>query len=80
MIKHGSSHGLAILVCTILSGLLVKLLQDLFPALHDKARLYFSELVTDWSLPLEPSLVATLIIAVVLGVLWGIAFKFTFKN
>ena len=80
MIKHGSSHGLAVLVCTIISGLLVKLLQDLFPTLHERAIVFCSELVVDLGIPLEPNLIATLLIAVGLGVLWGVAFKYAFKK
>lgn len=80
MIKHGSSHGLAVLVCTIISGLLVKMIGDLFPTLHKRAIALCSKFIIDSGLSIEPSLLATLLIAVALGVLWGIAFKYTFKQ
>lgn len=80
MIKHGSSHGLAVLVCTVVSALLVELLGGVFPALHERAIVLCSQLVADFNLPIEPGSLATLLIAVLLGVLWGIAFRYAFKN
>ena len=80
MIKHASSHGLAVLICTVISALLIELLKGVFPSLHAEVLSVCAEFVANNDLSIEPSMIATVIIAVGLGLIWGIAFKFAFKN
>ena len=76
MKKHASSHGLAVLVCTITAGILVKISRDLYPVgaryLENISKFIIKVLNLDY----EPRIISTLILAVILAIMWGIAFSF----
>jgi len=76
MKKHASSHGLAVLVCTITSGILIKMGYDYYPNtvkwLEGLSNLIVDGLGIDYS----HRAVSTLILAILLAIIWGIAFSF----
>jgi len=76
MKKHASSHGLAVLICTITSGLLVKMGYDHFPKaaeiLDELSKIILNLAGIDY----PPKAVSTLLLAIILAMLWGIAFSF----
>ena len=80
MIRHASSHGLAVLVCTISSALLVELFRGTLPGIYSNLISVSSKLITTFDLPMEPGILATILIAAILAMIWGVAFKFAFKK
>ena len=79
MKKHGISHGAAVLVTIIASSLLVDLARRNIPAitsLIDNLSIFISETIYNTAGHLfYPAHVTILIFAVMLSVLWGIAFS-----
>ena len=77
MIKHSASHGCATLVCTVIAGIIVALSHRYLPALLD--------LMSPLAMPVVAVLgvvpffteenVKVIILAAVLALLWGVAFK-----
>lgn len=74
MKKHGASHGLAVLVCTITSGLLLNTGYNYYPDLVEKLEFFAQLLVIHFHLVYQTEIVANLILSVILAVIWGIAF------
>jgi len=74
MKKNSASHGLAVLVCTVASGLLVKLGHEQFPEIAEHLQKQVHTIVNYLDLGLECDDVISLMLAVVLAVVWGIAF------
>lgn len=77
MKKHASSHGLAVLICTITGGVLVKMGYDHYRPAADMLR-NISLAVIDM-LNLDTAMfsvdaVSTLLLAIALAVIWGAAF------
>ena len=76
MKKHASSHGLALLVCTVVAGVLIGMGRDHYPTIAQKLEDISLYIVTFFNLDLPPKVISILIIAVILAVIWGIAFSF----
>jgi hypothetical protein len=78
MVKHATSHGLSIFMCTLISAVIVELFKPLLPDIF--ARLEnFSTYILDYvPIPISVKSFSVLLIASVLGVFWGIFFKLRF--
>lgn len=76
MKKHAASHGLAVLICSIASGLLVRMGDRYYPDIMRTFEGHTHRMLTILDLPYSPRSIATLVIAVGLAVIWGIAFYF----
>ncbi len=76
MKKHASSHGLALLVCTVVAGVLIGMGRDHYPMIAQKLEDISLYIVTFFNLDFSPEIISILIIAVILAVIWGIAFSF----
>ena len=76
MKKHATSHGLAVIVCTIISGVLVKMAKDYFPAAVEMTEKFIFELTHKfgWNMPTRDLIV--MLLAGVLALVWGVAFSF----
>ncbi len=74
MRKHASSHGLAMLVCTITSGWLVRMSYDHYPAIIGKVEQIARHVANAFSLGYSPRDLSTLFVAVLLAMIWGIFF------
>ena len=80
MMRHASSHGLAVLICTLASGFIVAMLRTYLPEVLSFFR-KLSNLSCDFiNLPYPPKHVLLIIIASVMGLIWGIAFSFMHKD
>ena len=81
MIKHGSSHAFAVLGSTVLSALIIELIKPLFPGflewVEKKVNLYIIKYI---KADVSPRIVTILLLAVLLGFLWGAFFKRKFDN
>jgi len=80
MKRNGVSHGLAMLVCTVASGLLVKLGHDQFPEIAEHLKGLVSAIIDHLDLSFEFDDVISLVLAVVLAITWGIAFAVSQSN
>ncbi len=74
MIKHGSSHGLSVLICSVIAAFLVryldKKLPDLFIWLENKSALILQKM----NIVPEDFLIV-IIVTSILAFIWGVFFK-----
>lgn len=80
MVKHASSHGLSIFMCTIISAIIVELFKPLLPELFAKFENYTQQILNYIPIPIDPKYFNILLIATVLGIIWGIFFKLRFDR
>jgi len=80
MVKHATSHALSVLICTIISAFLIELLRPLFPAIYSKFQILTAYILNKIPIPISPKYFNILLIATVLGILWGIFFKLRFDR
>ncbi len=80
MVKHASSHALSVFMCTIISSVLIELLKPLLPGLFAKFEGYSKKILQVVPIPISPQYFNLLLIATVLGLLWGIFFKLRFDR
>ena len=78
MVKHASSHGLSVFVCTIISSFLIELLKPLLPKVFEKVDSYSSIILEYIPLPISGYYLSILILASLLGIIWGRFFKLRF--
>ena len=76
MKKHATSHGLAVLVCTIVSGVLVKVARDYYPHAVEVVETRISGFVCKLGWDISSNDLTSLLVAFVLAFLWGVAFYF----
>jgi len=76
MKKHATSHGLAVIVCTIISGVLVKMARDYYPVAVEMGEKLVRGLTHKfgWDLPSRDLII--MLVAGALALFWGIAFSF----
>lgn len=80
MIRHGGSHGLAVLICTLSSSFLYSMIKTYLPDILDlfsKMSLFFCSL---FHLPYPPKFVELILISASMAMIWGIAFSFIHKD
>ena len=80
MIKHATSHGLSVLVCTVLSSLIVEVFKPLLPNFFIKTVAYSEEMSGFLGINIPTEVLNTLLIATILGFIWGIFFKIRFVD
>lgn len=80
MVKHASSHALSVFMCTIISAILIELIKPLLPELFAKFESYTQRLLNYIPIPVDPKYFNILLIATVLGIIWGIFFKLRFDK
>ena len=75
MVKHGGSHGLAVLVCTLSSGFIVGMIRSYMPdllAAFNRLALFLCE---HFKLPFPPQSAVLLLVATLMAFIWGAAFS-----
>jgi uncharacterized membrane protein YozB (DUF420 family) len=80
MLKHASSHGLSVLVCSILAAVFVSVLEPTFPKLINKVEGFSLALVDKLNLPMEASYFSIMLFAVILAAVWGVFFKLSQRS
>ena len=75
IIRHASSHGLSVLICTIASAFLIELIRPLLPNLMAGFSRISTKIVNALYLPMTVENMNILLLATVLAVIWGIFFK-----
>ena len=74
MKKHGLSHGLAVLGCTISSALLVDIVRKHVPLVSDFVTRVSVALRDSFEIQYAPDHISIVLYASILAVLWGVAF------
>jgi len=74
-LRHGTSHALAVVLCTVLGAFLIELVRPAFP---DLANFFLG--IAEWmvdvlQVPMEPRSLSVVLVAAVLAFLWGIIFR-----
>jgi hypothetical protein len=80
MIKHGSSHGFAVLICTILAALLVDLLRPHFPGVLERLAKVSNWIVNYVPIPFSSDQFNIILVASLLAILWGVFFRISLRN
>ena len=80
MTRHATSHGLAVLVCTITSGMLAKLGREYYPHLVDTCSRFINIIVATMNIDYPPRAALHLVTACFLAVVWGLAFSFLHED
>ena len=74
-VKTGSSHGMALLVCTILAGFLAEVLRPVVPHGMNIFQRLADQIVALVELPMNAEQIAVMLFAATLAFAWGVAFK-----
>ena len=80
MLKHASSHGLAVLVTTVASAFLVEILKPEFPEFINSVGVFSKHFVKLLHIPFKPETFTVILIASLLAMVWGIFFKLRMKQ
>ncbi len=80
MKKHGASHGLAMLVCTVSAALLADIAKTHVPILANVVSKISSYIISLLHLQHAPKYMDILIYATILAVIWGVAFSFMHRD
>jgi hypothetical protein len=75
IIRHASSHGFSVLICTIASALIIELLKPLLPNFMASLGKVSTRIVNAINLPMSVENMNILLLATILAVIWGIFFK-----
>ncbi len=78
MVKHASSHGLSVFMCTIISAIIIELFRPLLPDIFAKIESYSNSILEIIPIPISPQYFNILMIASILGIIWGVFFKLRF--
>ena len=80
MKKHGASHGIAVLVCTVSAALMADVVRNHNPLIHNSIR-RFSEFIAGFlPIPYDPKYIGIVLFAALLATIWGIAFTFVHND
>lgn len=80
MIKHGSSHGFAVLICTIIYAALIDLLRPHFPGILERLT-KLSNLIVDYiPIPFSSEQFNVIVVASILAIIWGVFFKISLRK
>ena len=82
MVKHGTSHGFSVLICTILAAFMIEIFKPIIPKIWDNVDRVSTLLIKQLQIPVAVEYLSVTITASVLAILWGIFFKirYTTKN
>ena len=80
MIKHATSHGLATLVCTLSASQIIEMAKPVWPQVFKPLGKLALQLKAIIPWELSEKFIFTALVASILGLLWGIAFRLTVKR
>lgn len=75
LFRHGISHSLALVCCTIVGALLVHVVSPYFPDVRRSLEGIAERIVDSLGLSIDPQFIVIMIIAMVLAFLWGLVFE-----
>ena len=74
MHKHALSHGLAVLICTIASSLLIDVIKEHIPSVNDILHYVSAWIIVLSGIQFSPRALSLLILTSILAAIWGLAF------
>lgn len=80
MIRHASSHGMAVFVCTIAAAFIVETLKPKLPELMDLVQTKSEGLIKTLAIPMTVDNLSILLVASILALIWGVFFKLRTKT
>jgi hypothetical protein len=80
MVRHATSHGFAVFMCTILSALLIEVLAPLIPKYIGYLENISKFIVTFFALPFSVKEFNIVLVASFLAMFWGVFFKLQNKK
>ena len=80
MIKHGTSHGFSVLICTVLAAFLIEIFKPFLPKVYDAVDRASVWLIENFQVPVSVEYLSITLIASLLAILWGFFFKLRFSN
>lgn len=80
MIKHGTSHGFAVLICTIISAVLIDHLRPHFPGILERLTKLSNQIVDYIPIPFSSEQLNVIVVASILAILWGAFFKISLRK
>lgn len=80
MVKHATSHGLSVLVCTITASFMVELFKPQLPLFFVKIEEFGALLFGFFHVPIEYKYFDIMVVAAFLAIIWGIFFKIRFTG
>ena len=80
MIRHATSHGFSVLVCTIVSAFLIDILRPELPRLMNYIENVSKFVVPLFSLPFTVHEFNIVLVASILALIWGVLFKLQKKD
>lgn len=80
MVKHASSHGFAVLICTVISAYLVDLVRPYHPIVLEKMDALSRRFVSLLGLPFSVEEFSIILLAVILAMVWGVFFRLQQKE
>ncbi|HLP71798.1 MAG TPA: hypothetical protein VK155_02775 [Bacteroidales bacterium] len=80
VLRHASSHGFSVLVCTIISALLIELLKPKLPHLMAGLAKISTKIISMINLPMSTENMNIVLLASILALIWGIFFKLSLNR
>ncbi len=80
MVRHATSHGFSVLMCTIVSAFLVEVIRPNFPVIINSFERFSGYIVNLFSLPFTVREFNTVLVASILAMIWGAFFKLQTKK
>ena len=79
-LRHGTSHALAVVLCTVLGAFLVDMLRPSFPGMADFFYRIADALVYKLNIPIDPQSLSVVLVATCLAFLWGVVFRLRIRR
>jgi|GEM_PF-2064980 len=80
MVTHATSHGFAVLVCSISAALLVETIKPMMPQVYHYISGLSDKIANLFEQPLNPEFVTIALLASLFAGIWGIMFKVFIKG
>jgi len=80
VIKHASSHGLSVLVCTVASALIIEIFRPKLPHFMESMTNISTKVLKAIHLPMSVENMNILLLATLLAVIWGVFFKLSLSR
>lgn len=80
MRRHAASHSMAVLITTVTAYLIAYTLRTLIPAWIEALEGVAQGVLTTTSLPMSKEALAVMLIAGLLGIIWGIGFHLAHED
>ncbi len=78
MIKHGTSHGFSVLLCTLIAAFLIEILKPFLPKMYESVDRASIWMIDNFQVPISIEHLSITLIASILAILWGVFFKLRF--